>query len=98
MALLIGDPSRRARIASVPEAKLEDFGSGLTPVTQGWFVVNVRDAEWWFSERRGARCAFENEAGGTVRFVSRRSQFQVAGAPVSAGSDSSRDHSCHEPR
>jgi mannose-6-phosphate isomerase-like protein (cupin superfamily) len=44
-------------------AQLEDFGSGLTPVTQGWFVVNVRDAEWWFSERRGARCAFESEYG-----------------------------------
>ena len=47
----------------MPEARLEDFGSGLTPVTQGWFVVNVRDAEWWFSEKRGARCAFENEYG-----------------------------------
>jgi uncharacterized cupin superfamily protein len=35
----------------------------LTPVTQGWFVVNVRDAQWWFSERRGARCAFESEYG-----------------------------------
>ena len=47
----------------MPEAQLEDFGSGLAPVTEGWFVVNVRDAEWWFSERRGARCAFENEYG-----------------------------------
>jgi uncharacterized cupin superfamily protein len=45
----------------VPEAQLEDSGSGLAPVTEGWFVVNVRDAEWWFTERRGARCAFENE-------------------------------------
>jgi uncharacterized cupin superfamily protein len=47
----------------VPEAQLEDIGSGLTPVTEGWFVVNVRDAEWWFTEGRGARCAFENEYG-----------------------------------
>jgi uncharacterized cupin superfamily protein len=47
----------------VPRAQLKNFGSGLTPVTEGWFVVNVRDAEWWFSERRGARCAFENEYG-----------------------------------
>jgi uncharacterized cupin superfamily protein len=47
----------------VPESKLEDLGSGLTPVTEGWFVVNVRDAEWWSSEKRGARCAFENEYG-----------------------------------
>jgi uncharacterized cupin superfamily protein len=48
---------------SVTEAQLADLGSGLTPVTQGWFVVNVRDAEWWCSETRGARCAFENEYG-----------------------------------
>jgi len=47
----------------VPEAQLEDLGSGLTPVAQGWFVVNVRDAEWWNSGRRGARCGFENEYG-----------------------------------
>jgi uncharacterized cupin superfamily protein len=45
------------------EADLEDFGSGRAPVTQGWFVVNVRDAEWWFAESRGARCAFDNEYG-----------------------------------
>jgi quercetin dioxygenase-like cupin family protein len=47
----------------VPEAQLEDFGSGLAPVSDGWFVVNVRDAEWWSSETRGARCGFENEYG-----------------------------------
>ena len=47
----------------MPEARLEEFGSGLSPVTEGWFVVNVRDAEWWFAETRGARCAFENEYG-----------------------------------
>jgi uncharacterized cupin superfamily protein len=52
-----------ATIASVPEAQLEDSGSGLAPVTEGWFAVNVRDAEWWFTEGRGARCAFESEYG-----------------------------------
>ena len=45
------------------EARLEDAGSGLAPVTEGWFVVNVRDAEWWSSDGRGARCAFDNEYG-----------------------------------
>jgi uncharacterized cupin superfamily protein len=45
----------------VPEAQLEDSGSGLAPVTDGWFVLNVRDAEWWFSERRGTGCNFESE-------------------------------------
>jgi quercetin dioxygenase-like cupin family protein len=47
----------------VPEARLTDSGSGLSPVTDGWFVVNVRDAEWWYAASRGARCAFENEYG-----------------------------------
>ena len=45
------------------EAQFIDLGAGLAPVTDGWFVVNVRDAEWWFAETRGARCAFENEYG-----------------------------------
>jgi quercetin dioxygenase-like cupin family protein len=47
----------------VTEAQLDDHGSGRAPSTAGWFVVNVRDAEWWFAETRGGRCAFENEYG-----------------------------------
>jgi uncharacterized cupin superfamily protein len=44
------------------EARLEDAGSGLVPVTDGWFVVNVADAAWVVREGFGARCSFE--AGG----------------------------------
>jgi uncharacterized cupin superfamily protein len=47
----------------VPEAQLQDSGSGLAPATEGWFVVNVRDAEWWFADSRGAACNFESEYG-----------------------------------
>jgi quercetin dioxygenase-like cupin family protein len=47
----------------VSEAQLKDSGSGLAPATEGWFVVNVRDAEWWFADSRGARCSFESEYG-----------------------------------
>jgi quercetin dioxygenase-like cupin family protein len=47
----------------VAEAHLRDQGSGLAPVTEGWFVVNVRDAEWFSAPTRGARCGFENEYG-----------------------------------
>jgi uncharacterized cupin superfamily protein len=43
-----------------PEARLEDRGAGRAPVSEGWFVVNVRDAEWW-TAWCGADCAFENE-------------------------------------
>ena len=45
------------------EARLEDSGSGLAPATEGWFVVNVRDAQWWSSDTRGAACWFANEYG-----------------------------------
>ena len=49
----------------MPEARLEDFGSGLAPASDGWFVVNVRDAEWVASDGGkqpfGSACAFENE-------------------------------------
>jgi uncharacterized cupin superfamily protein len=44
----------------VPEARLEDSGSGLAPAAAGWFVVNVRDAEWWTSETLGSGCGFES--------------------------------------
>jgi uncharacterized cupin superfamily protein len=52
-----------AKIWFVSEARLEDAGSGLAPVTEGWFVVNVRDAEWFSSKTRGAACWFANEYG-----------------------------------
>jgi uncharacterized cupin superfamily protein len=45
--------------SEVPQAKLEDVGSGLAPVSAGWFVVNARDAAWVTNESFGARCLFE---------------------------------------
>jgi quercetin dioxygenase-like cupin family protein len=45
----------------VPEARLEDVGSGLAPVTPGWFVVNVSDAAWLRNAAFGARCVFQSD-------------------------------------
>jgi uncharacterized cupin superfamily protein len=45
----------------VDEARLEEVGSGLAPVSEGWFVVNVRDAAWLTNEAFGARCVFEGD-------------------------------------
>jgi uncharacterized cupin superfamily protein len=45
----------------VPEARLDDSGSGLAPAGEGWFVVNVRDAEWWLSSTFGSGCGFESQ-------------------------------------
>jgi hypothetical protein len=49
----------------MPEAPLEDSGSGLAPAGDGWFVVNVRDAQWLTSENgekraTGSECVFES--------------------------------------
>jgi quercetin dioxygenase-like cupin family protein len=46
-------------VSAVPRARLEDVGSGLAPVSEGWFTVNVRDAAWIVNEAFGARCLFE---------------------------------------
>ena len=48
----------------MPEAPLEDSGSGLAPSGEGWFVVNVRDTEWWTSKTFGSGCVFESEKAG----------------------------------
>ena len=47
------------------EARLDDSGSGLAPASDGWFVVNVRDAQWLTSEHgekqpSGSECSFES--------------------------------------
>jgi uncharacterized cupin superfamily protein len=49
----------------MPEAALEESGSGLSPTGDGWFVVNVRDAMWLTSEGgekrpSGSECSFES--------------------------------------
>ena len=38
----------------VQEASLVDVGSGLAPLTDGWFVVNIRDAAWLTNDAFGA--------------------------------------------
>jgi hypothetical protein len=51
----------------VPEARLEDNGSGLAPAGEGWFVVNVGDAQWLTSEG-GEKQLLRRERGrGDVR-------------------------------
>jgi uncharacterized cupin superfamily protein len=50
----------------VPEARLEDSGSGLAPASDGWFIVNVRDAQWLTAENDenkppGSDCRFESQ-------------------------------------
>ena len=43
------------------EARLEQVGNGLAPVTEGWFVVNARDAAWLQHDSFGFRCKFDTD-------------------------------------
>jgi uncharacterized cupin superfamily protein len=57
----------------VDEARLEAADSGLTPGSDGWFVVNVREAAWLTNEAFGGRCVFEAD----VPVVRNRPQLQT---------------------
>ena len=46
----------------MPEAPLEDSGSGFAPTADGWFIVNVRDTAWIDSDEFGSACTFESRA------------------------------------
>ena len=43
----------------VEEARLQQLEAGLTPVSDGWFVVNVGEAAWVTNQALGAACIFE---------------------------------------
>jgi uncharacterized cupin superfamily protein len=45
----------------VEEARLEPSDAGLVAATEGWFVVNVRDAAWVTNEHFGAACILEGD-------------------------------------
>jgi uncharacterized cupin superfamily protein len=48
----------------VPESKLERTEHGLVPKGEGWFVLNMRDAEWRHAEGRGAVCVVADDFEG----------------------------------
>jgi uncharacterized cupin superfamily protein len=56
----------------VEEARLEEVGSGLAPVSPGWFVVNAADGPWVRNDLFGARCGFE----GSTRVLAERPDLE----------------------
>jgi uncharacterized cupin superfamily protein len=45
----------------VAESRVESTEHGLVPRTDGWFVLNAREASWWHAPGRSAVCDFEGE-------------------------------------
>jgi uncharacterized cupin superfamily protein len=52
----------------VPEARLEKTEHGLVPKGEGWFVLNMRDAEWRHADGRGAVCVVADDFEGWRSF------------------------------
>jgi uncharacterized cupin superfamily protein len=52
----------------VPESKLEKTEHGLVPTGGGWFVLNMRDAEWRHVDGRGAVCVVGDDFEGWRTF------------------------------
>jgi uncharacterized cupin superfamily protein len=51
----------------VPESKLEKTDHGLAPKGGGWYVLNMRDAEWRHADGRGAVCVVADDFEGWRR-------------------------------
>ena len=52
----------------VPESKLEKTEHWLVPRGEGWFVLNMRDAEWRHVDGRGAVCVVGDDFEGERQF------------------------------
>ena len=48
----------------VPVSKLEKTAHGLVPKGEGWFALNMRDAEWRHVDGRGAVCTVADDFEG----------------------------------
>jgi uncharacterized cupin superfamily protein len=51
----------------VSESKLQKTEHGLAPQGRGWYVLNMRDAEWRHAEGRGAVCVVGDDFEGWRR-------------------------------
>jgi Cupin domain len=45
----------------VPEAPLEQTETGLVPKGDGWFVLNAKNARWYYTDGRPAHCDLEGD-------------------------------------
>ena len=54
-------------LSMVPEANLDRTEHGLVPKGEGWYVLNMRDAEWRHADGRGAVCLVADDFEGWHR-------------------------------
>ena len=66
----------------VPESKLERTKHGLAPRGDGWYVLNMRDAEWRHADGRGAVCVVADDFEGWRREADQEGFLVVSGEAV----------------
>lgn len=65
VGLDLGGQRARAGVAFrlpgvVPEAPFDPTEHGLVPTSDGWFVLDAREARWFHADGRGARLLFDH--------------------------------------
>jgi uncharacterized cupin superfamily protein len=55
-----GSPTLTFR-SVIPEAPLEQTDVGLVPKGDGWFVLNAKDARWYYADGRPALCDLQGD-------------------------------------
>jgi hypothetical protein len=81
-----------------PESKPEKTEHGLVPTGEGWFVLNMRDAEWRHADGRGAVCVALDDFEGERQFEQLGLTYSgranrwpcTTGRPIRRASSSSR--------
>jgi hypothetical protein len=51
----------------VPESNMEQTEHELAPTSEGWYVLNMQDAEWRHADGRGAVCVVSDDFEGWRR-------------------------------
>ena len=65
----------------VTEARLTETDAGLVPESEGWFVLNARDARWWRHDAFGSATTFENEEEAPFKELGINIQVLAPGQP-----------------
>ncbi len=82
----------------MPEAPLDDSGSGPAQASGGGFVVNVRDAMWLTLGTRGSLCELEGQEGEFLQLGLRLHVLEPGSLPGSLNLHRARAGDTPEPR
>jgi uncharacterized cupin superfamily protein len=66
----------------IEEAQLKETPSGLEPVGEGWFVVNVGETKWMTHDHFGSGCVFESHENAQFKELGINISVMQPGQPL----------------